>query len=666
MQRMSDPSMNANSLLQQAVTLERRGDLAGAASCYQQVLAQEPGNIDALFLLGRAHCLQGRFEPAAELLRKTVSLNPKHAPAHHLLGVALSRLGRAQDALASFERALAVDPRSESALINKGDVLDALGRHAEALAEYDQAIKVNGRNVVAWCNRGTALEPLGRDSEAAESFARALALNPNLAEVHFNLANALQRLQRYEEAVAHYRRAVALRPNLALAFVNLGRALTSLERWQEAIDSYAQALKLGAASPQLHEAMATVFGELGSYEESLASIERALALAPDRTAALSKKGSLLLILGRLDEARQVLERALVLDPRNADNYLALGSVKKFSGGDPQLAAMENLAADTESYSVDDRIKLHFALGKAYRDSGSHALSFRHFLQGNALKRERVSYDEKGVIGNLDRITAVFTPELMRAKSDGKSGHGNPSRQPIFIVGMMRSGTTLIEQILASHPQVYAAGERTDIKLAVEKVAGRAAYPEVMPKLTPAELEAIGTAYLAGPGKEAKGALRFTDKMPPNFAYVGLIHLALPNARIIHARRDPVDTCLSCFSILFQQQVNYVYELGELGRFYRAYERVMAHWQQVLPEGAMLDVQYEDVVADIETQARRIVDYCGLSWDDACLAFHKTERPVQTASAAQVRQPLYRSSVGAWQAYREELKPLLEALGRPAA
>ena len=653
--------MNAITLLKQAVALESRGDLAGAASGYREVLAREPGNVDALFLLGRAHCQQGKFEAGAELLRKATALNRKHGPANNLLGMALSRLGRPQEALQSFEYALAADPRFEVALISKGDVLDALGRHADALAEYDKALKVNARNVVTWCNRGTALEALSRDDEAVESFRRALALNPNLAEVHFNLGNALLRLERYEEAVSHYRRAIALRPNLAPALVNLGRALSSLSCWQEAADSYAQAVKLGATSPQLHEAMATVLWQLGRYEDSLASLDRVLSIEPQYAAALNKKGSLLLILGRMEEARACLERAIANDPRNVDSYLALSEVKRFSPGDPQLAAMEGLAADIDSYPVKDQITLHFAIGKAYRDSGGHELSFRHFLQGNALKRGQVSYDERAAIESLDRITTVFTPELVRAKA----GHGNPSSQPIFIIGMMRSGSTLIEQILASHPQVHGAGELSEFKLAVEKVVGTVAYPELVPALTPNELDEIGTAYLAGLAEQVKGAPRFTDKMLANFSYAGLIHLTLPNARIIHARRDPVDTCLSCFSQLFQQPLNYVYDLGELGRFYRAYERVMEHWRLVLPEGAMLEVQYEDVVEDMETQVRRILDYCGLPWDDACLAFHKSNRPVQTASVAQVRRPIYRSSVGRWQAYREELAPLLEALGQAA-
>jgi tetratricopeptide (TPR) repeat protein len=572
----------------------------------------------------------------------------------------LGRLGQPENALASFARAIEADPRNLVAMISKADTFAELGRHAEAVTQFDKALAVDATNVAAWCNRGLALEALGRDADAAESFERVLALNPNLAEVHFNLANALLRLQRYDDAAGHYQRAIALRPNLTPAFVNLGRALVSLLRWQDAADIYAQALKLDPRSALVHDAIGYVLWNLERYQDALASFDMALAIDPNYAAALNKKGRLLYVLGRLDESRALIERAIAADPGKSGNHLVLSEMKRFVPGDPQLAAMEKLLPGIESRPVQDQVDLHFALGKAYADIGNHEPSFRHLLEGNALMRGRFVYDERAVIDSLDRIGPVFTSELLRSKA----GHGNPSIQPIFIVGMPRSGTTLIEQILASHPQVYGAGERQNFKQAFIKVVGAADYPEVVRSLTSPQFDAIGSAYLAGMTAPALAAARFTDKLPANFVYVGLIRLALPNARIIHVRRDPIDTCLSCFSILFRSTLNFTYDLGELGRFYLAYERLMAHWRTVLPEGAMLDVQYEDVVADIETQARRILAHCGLPWDEACLAFHKADRPVNTASAAQVRQPIYGSSVGRWHAYRDQLQPLLEALGQP--
>ena len=648
-----------NQQLEEAAALDRRGDVTAAMAGYEKVLAREPHNIDALFLLGRAHFQQGKFARAVESLRKVVRLDAGHAHAHNLLGMALNRLGRPQEALVSFERALAIDAQLVLALLNKADTLSALARHAEALVQYDKALAIDGTNVVGWCNRGIALEALGRDSEAAESFRRALALNANLAEVHFNLANALLRLQRPEQAVGHYRRAVALRPNLAIAFVNLGRALVLLDRWQEAADSYARALALGENSAQLHHAMGIVFWRFDRFAESLASFDKALALEPNRADTLNKKGRLLFALGRLDESRALLERAVAADPDRIANYLALSHIKRFTRSDRELAAMEKLLQGIEQRPAEDQIELHFALGKAYGDVGDHAKAFRQFLRGNAIKRAQVRYNEAALLAKFDRVREVFTPELMRSKAGG----GNDSDQPIFIVGMPRSGTTLIEQILASHPQVHGAGERQDFKRVLAGIVGPADYPSGVPALTPAQLGALGSAYLASIGSPATAAARFTDKGLGNYLYAGLIRLALPNARIIHVRRDPVDTCLSAFTTLFDDQQEFSYDLGELGRAYRAYERLMEHWRQLLPEDAMLEVRYEQVVEDVEAQTRRILGYCGLAWDDACLSFHKSSRPVHTASAAQVRRPIYGNSVGRWHSYRDELRPLLEALGR---
>jgi Sulfotransferase family len=307
------------------------------------------------------------------------------------------------------------------------------------------------------------------------------------------------------------------------------------------------------------------------------------------------------------------------------------------------------------------MELHFALGGAYEGLAQHDRAMDHWLRGNALKRRLIGYDEAAALGTFERIAAAFTPELMRRNAGG----GDPSPLPIFIVGMPRSGTTLVEQVLASHPQVFGGGERRDLTSAMADVFGRdteaAHFAERLAALTSEDFRRIGAAYLARVTPLAPAAQRITDKMPANFRFVGIIHLALPNARIIHIRRDPVDTCLSCFSKLFGGKQPYSYDLAELGRYYRAYERLMAHWREALPADAMLEVQYEELVSAFAPQARRIVAHCGLEWDEACLAFHRTERPVRTASAAQVRQPIYQNAVGRGRAYGSMLAPLLEAL-----
>ena len=652
--------MKAAALLQEAIALEARGDLTGATNTYRQILAAEPSHADALFLLGRAHCQRGEFEAGGEALRKLITMRPDHAAAHNLAGMVLERLGHTQQALACFERALAVDPNFEMALVNKADALAALDRHAEALASYDRALTIDGGNVVSWCNRGNTLAALGHDVEAAESFTCALALAPDLGEAHYGLAKACERLKRDDEAVAHYHKTVALQPQRIDAHLSLGNMLWERRNWAGAAASFQQVTAMAPANATAHFLLGRALFEAERYDESLVSLDKALAIEPGNADVLRQRGQVLFTLGRSDEARAALERALVAEPRDAAAYRLLGAVMRFAPDDPHLAAMEQVLRDCEALTPDAQIDLHFALSKAYGDADQPKRGFQHLLQGNALKRRQIHYDEAAVLGTLARIAETFTPDLMRRMAGG----GDPSALPIFIIGMPRSGTTLVEQILAAHPSVQASGERQDFAIAIEdtKSVSQGPYPRCVTAMTPAQLASLGTNYI----KRVTGALpnaeRFTDKLPSNFIYAGLIHLALPNARIIHTKRDPLDTCLSCFSILFAGQQRFAYDLAELGRHYRAYEDLMAHWRNVLPDGVMLEVPYEEVVADTEAQARRILAHCGLPWDDACLAFHTAERAVRTASAAQVRQPIYRNSVGRWRAYEDELGPLIEALG----
>ena len=307
------------------------------------------------------------------------------------------------------------------------------------------------------------------------------------------------------------------------------------------------------------------------------------------------------------------------------------------------------------------------MSKAFADIGDRERSFKSLLEGAALKRKQVVYDEAAALDVLERTRDVFTPEFLREHE----GAGEPSPLPIFILGMPRSGTTLVEQILASHPRVFGAGEIGDFAEALREVGSAAApgrqFPEAVSLMSGDHLRRLGADYVARIRAAAPTAARIANKEVSNFRYVGLIHLALPNARVIHVRRDPTDTCFSCFTKLFVGNgLPYSYDLGELGRYYRAYEALMAYWRAVLPQGAMLETQYEEVVADVEGQARRLVSYCGLEWDARCLDFHRTERHVRTASLAQVRQPIYKGSVGRWRAYEAFLDPLRAELEPEAA
>ncbi|HXW28588.1 MAG TPA: tetratricopeptide repeat protein [Xanthobacteraceae bacterium] len=668
-----------------------------AAACYRAALAMRPNHIDAHNNLGNALLALGRAEEALAHYQKVLTIREDHSEAHNNLANALCALNRPQEAVAHLQRAIASNPAFVQAHCNLGLVLAQLNRHEEAMAHYRRVLAIKPDHAEAHGNLGNALCALGRFAEAAAEFQRALALNPALAqahcnlgllvgaregpqaaiahyeralaiqpdflEVHHNLGNALRKLNRHQEAIAHYVKALAIAPpRRAEVHNNLGISLQALGRHQEAIGQYQQALKLDGNSAEVRNNLATVLQGLGQFDAAIAGYQAALAVKPDHAEAHNSIGVVLQALGRLEEASQAYERATKLAPRNTEFQLNFANSRRFSASDPRLAALQKLEDDLTSLNTEQQIPLYFALGKAYADLGENPRSFAYLLKANALKRAALNYDEAATLKRFERIQATFTGQLLREKS----GVGDPSKVPVFVVGMPRSGTTLIEQILASHSEVFGAGEREDFNRAVLTRFGpreaTASFPECLSSVTPETLAQFAAHYLEGIEESAPRARRVVDKMPLNFLFVGLIHLALPNARIIHACRDPLDTCFSCFSLLFAGHQPFAYDLGELGRYYRAYETLMAHWRAVLPPGVMIDVNYEDLVADLETQARRMVAHCDLDWQPRCLDFYKTPRGVRTASSTQVREPIYRHALGRSSRYQEFLEPLRQALG----
>jgi lipoprotein NlpI len=497
----------------------------------------------------------------------------------------------------------------------------------DALTSFDNALAFRADYLEAMNNRGNTLKEMGRLDEAIESYDRALAICPDAAETLNNRGVVLHALGRSDLALADHDRALALKPDYAEAFNNRGSCLLVFNRPVDALLDY----------------------------------DRALALKPDLAEAHENRGIVLTEIGYFDEANRAAERAASLAPRCARIYYNLVETRRVAPGDPWIPALQDMTRDSASLTVSEQIYLHFALGKALADIGEGAASFEHLLAGAALKRERTTYDEAATLSGLELTTTAFNDQLMRAGA----GQGELSPVPVFIVGMPRSGSTLVEQILASHGDVFAAGEIEEFALAIKALGGDSGHlphaHEAVDQIS-GDWRRLGEHYLSSIVAAAPEARRITNKTLDNFRFIGLIHLALPNARIIHMRRDPLDTCLSCFSKLFTGSLPYSYDLGELGRYYRAYHALMAHWRRVLPTDVMLDVDYEDVVADLEGQARSILAFCGLDWDPRCLDFHTTKRWVHTASATQVRQPIYQSSVGRWRPPEALLEPLISALG----
>jgi len=645
------------------IALGSLGRLDEARSEYEQAVALAPEDVEAHNNLGNALHALGRSREAIGHFEKALVMQPQAAEVHNNLGNALAAVRREEHAMASLRQALAIRPDFAEAHNNLGFVLAALGRTEEAIAAYRQAAELQPRYFEAHNNLGNAFISLRRYEDAVPSFERALAARPDAHETLNHLGNALATLGRHAKAESHYRRASVLKPDFFEAHNNLGNALAALGRHEEALGSYERALAVNPGGADAVCNLANSLAALGRHDEALARYGEALTINPNLAEAHASLGNELRNLGQLDAARQALEKAVTLAPSRADFHRSLAESKRFTPDDAQLQAMQALAADMSSMRDSERIDLHFALGKACADIVQREQAFRHFLEGNTLRRQQFEYDEAASLARFERLKRVFTAELI----EQTRGLGDPTQVPVFIVGMPRSGTTLVEQVLASHREVTGGGELEHMTKAVarlERREGANPFPEIMRSIGANELRAVAAEYLAALGTPTPPSQRITDKLPGNFLMAGLIHLAMPNARIVHIRRDPVDTCFSCFSKLFAGDLRFTYDLAELGRYYRAYADLMAHWHDVLPEGAILEVQYEALVGDLAGQARRILTYCGLEWDEACLAFHQTHRPVLTASATQVRQPIYGSSVGRWRAYEAWLGPLLEALGPP--
>ncbi len=507
---------------------------------------------------------------------------------------------------------------------------------------------------------GALSRPFSALRRPSRSLERALAIGPASAELHNDLGAYLVTLKRNDDAVAHFRHACALSPDFAFAHNNLGNALVALGKHQEAVASYRAAFGINPAFAEAYANMGSALAELHHPEDALPFFERALALNPHLPGTHNSRGQAFVALGHLPDARDSFIRAISLQPDRAEYYHGLASCTRLSEDDPHFRAMQALAESLPSMDETEQTQLHFALAKAYENQKRYEQAFTHFLAGNASRRRRMDYDETAVLERMRRFEPAFDREMMRRAPS----RGDRPDVPIFIVGMPRSGSTLVEQVLASHRDVFGGGELMhfpDEALMLER-EDSAALRQVVASMSDEDFAALGARYRKKLQALAPGAPRITDKLPSNCHYLGLIRMALPDARIIHTRRDPVDTCLSCFAQTFSAGLAFTNDLGDLGRYYRSYAEMMAHWRRVLPEGAMLEVQYEDLVADFEPQVRRILEYCDLEWDPRCLDFHETRRPVNTASAAQVRQPIYQRSSGRARGYGRLLAPLFDALG----
>jgi tetratricopeptide (TPR) repeat protein len=631
------------------VVLLRLGRTDAAIASCQRALALRPQFAAAIGNLANARRAQGALAAAIEGYRRVIALEPGLAEAHRNLGSALLEAGD-RAAIDSLRRAIELRPDFASAVTQLARALTAAGRGAEAIPHFERLL-ANGPSAELLNEYGTLLAGLGRYEQCVRCYRDALTRAPADARLHANLGHALHCLGDFRAAIEHCRRAIELEPRLPEAHLHLGNSLLALNALYEADAAYRTGLEIAPDHAALHTAHAMAERALGRLADAEASTRRALALRPGAADTLALLGSLAIDHGRFDEAEDLLRKALAMDPELPEALISLTAVRKMGAADaPWRDAAERVLA--RGLAVAHAINLHHALGKYYDDVDDCDAAFEHHRMGNELaRRSRPRYDRAEVTQRVTRTLAVFDRHAFAALRPG----GITSELPVFVVGMPRSGTSLTEQILASHPEVHGAGELLYWIFAAD--AERAA-PAEQRAATIAEL---GRAYLEGLARQAPDAARVVDKLPVNFGNIGLIHSALPRARFIHVGRSSLDTCLSIYFQGFSAEHPYATHFGDLAHYYHEYRRLMAHWRAVLPPRTLIDVRYENLVDDPEGWSRRMLAHIGLPWDPRCLEFHRTDRPVLTASNWQVRQPLSRR-VGRWRRYERFIGPLRMALG----
>jgi tetratricopeptide (TPR) repeat protein len=601
---------------------------------------------------------QSRLEEAIRHGKRAVTVEPTLASAHSNLGVALYDAKEYDKAEACHLRALALMPGLLQSLNNLGSIERARKNKSGAEQWYRRALLAHPDYLEALSNLGAVLVEADRADEAVPVLENALRLNANYPEALCNLGLARLKQDQADVAVVLLQRSLQIRPDYPEAMIGLARALSDQDRLPEAEALLHQVNLIAPLNTDAWCQLGSVLMEEGESDKSRMAFESALAIDPELSDALAGLGNLQLEAGKIEAAEGLLRRAIEMDADCIGARFHLVQVKKVQTGDDNIDHLVAKLSEIDTLPQDQRVSLHYALGKAYDDLKEYDLAFPHFMAGASIKRGKLHYDAAADAARTQRITQVADKAFIKRLK----GAGDPSDLPVFVLGMPRSGTTLTEQIIASHPEVHGAGELRDLMEIVQRQENSTlSYPENLSGINKKTLTGWGQDYVARLRARAPEARRITDKMPVNYMALGLIPLMLPNARIIHVKRNPVDTCVSCFTRLFNRHQDATYDLAELGQHYVNYTKLMEHWKSVLPADAFIEVEYENIVADMEGQARRLIDFCGLQWNESCLDFHKNTRNIRTASVTQVRQPIYNSSVERWRHYEKFLGPLLDEL-----
>jgi tetratricopeptide (TPR) repeat protein len=639
-------------------------ELAGEQA--QEILRVVHGHPAALLVLGASHRLCERHSAALAVLEPLARTLPEAAPVQYELGLALAKLGRGAEAVAALRRAVALKPERAQAWLALADLLREQGEDAAAGEAYLAHVRHSVRDPQLL--RAAQALAENRLPEAEAQLRARLRQAPNDVAALRMLAELAVRVGRNEESLRLFEHCLALAPGFREARHHYALVL---HRDQQSEAALAQLEILLAADPQnpgYRTLQAAILCRLGEYTRGIGIYDQILRTFPQNARVWMSQGHALKTAGRQPESVEAYRRSIALEPQFGEAYWSLANLKTVRFDDADIAAIGQQLT-REDLDPDHRLHFEFALGKAMEDRGEYAQSFAHYAEGNRLRLERMPYRAEDVTARMRRAKRLYTADFFAERE----GWGDPSADPIFVVGLPRSGSTLIEQILSSHSQVEGTMELPEIIAMTRdlrreaEAAGARSYHDALATLDADALRALGRQYLERTRVQRKtGAPLFIDKMPNNFQHIGLIHLMLPNAKIIDARRNPMACCFSGFKQHFARGQNFSYSLEDIGRYYRDYVELMAHFDEVFARigraGRVHRVIYERMVEHTEEEVRRLLDYCGLPFEDACLRFYENDRPVRTASSEQVRRPINRDGIDQWRHYALWLGPLQAALG----
>jgi tetratricopeptide (TPR) repeat protein len=654
------------STLFETIELINAGRIDRAEAICRAAVERNDQDVNMTALLGATLFKARKIKEAERWLRHSTEIAPKFAKPWSDLGQLLVETGRPEAAVDVLETAVRLDAREDNAWFNLGKARAMLGRGGAADQAFERSFELNpGRKALALAAEH---QQAGRWTEAEQLYRELLRSNPQDVNATRLLAGCALHAGRNREAERLLTRAVAQAPDYVEARLDLGRLLRDQHRLDEAIAQFEKAAELEPGNFQGHYLLASVLAPAARTHDAIEAYRRVLKLRPLHAGAWLGLGHTLKTVGQQDEAIEAYRECIRLKPGNGETYWSLANLKTYKLSDEDIVAIETQLAREDSaesreedLDTQSRVNLLFALAKAWEDRGDFERAWTFYEQGNSTQRMEENYDPVRTEVLNDAIIQVFDLELL----DTRQGLGHPTNEPIFIIGLPRSGSTLLEQILASHSEVEGTAELPYAGVVTNSLSRNRAdgvgYPQAVRDLSAEQLHQLGQDYLdLARIHRTEGRPRFIDKMPNNFPTVGFLDLILPNARIIDARRYPLDSCLSCYRQLFARGQNFTYDLTDIGEYFLQYQRMMDYWHEVLP-GRVLTVQYEDMVTDFENQVGRLLDYCDLPFEEHCVRFWETDRPVRTASSEQVRQPIYTKSIHRWRQYEHHLGELIEVL-----